>query len=60
MKRYGYQIENVHVVEKILCSLTPNFDYMVCVIEKSKDLNSLSLEQLDDFLQSYEDMIKKR
>ncbi|XP_044475004.1 uncharacterized protein LOC123202923 [Mangifera indica] len=60
MKRYGDQIEDVLVVEKILRSLTPKFDYVVCVIEESKDLDFLSLEQLEGSLQAHEDKIKRR
>ncbi|XP_044477555.1 uncharacterized protein LOC123204817 [Mangifera indica] len=60
MKRYGDQIEDIRVVEKILRSLTPKFDDAVCVIEESKDVESLSLEQLEDSLQAYKDKIKRR
>jgi len=38
MKRYEDTMENVCVVEKILHSLTAKFDFVVCAIEKSKDL----------------------
>ena len=54
------KIEEVHVVEKILRSPTPKFDYVVCVIEESKDLESMTLEQLEGSLQAHEDKIKRR
>ena len=60
MRRYGDKIEEVHVVENILRSLTPKFDYVVCVIEDSKDLDSMALEQLEGSLQAHEDKIKRR
>ena len=41
---YGDKIEEVRVVENILHSLTPKFDHVVCVIEESKDLDSMTLE----------------
>ena len=45
MKRYRETLEDAHVIEKILRSLTPKFDYVVCVIESS-DLNSKTIEQV--------------
>nr|GEX91729.1 hypothetical protein [Tanacetum cinerariifolium] len=38
--------EGVTVVEKILRSLTTKFNFVVCAIEESKDVNKLSLEEL--------------
>ncbi|KAL4291455.1 hypothetical protein GQ457_14G019960 [Hibiscus cannabinus] len=59
MKRYGETIEDVHVIEKILRSLTPKFDYVVCVIE-SNDLDSKSMEQVIGELQAQEDRFNRR
>ncbi|KAL4368367.1 hypothetical protein GQ457_05G028310 [Hibiscus cannabinus] len=59
MKTYGENIEDVRVIEKILRSLTPKFDYVVCVIE-SNDLDSKSIEQVIGELQAQEDRFNRR
>lgn len=38
--RYGDKIEDLHVIQKIIHSLTPKFHHVGCVIEESKDLDS--------------------
>ncbi|XP_012074997.2 uncharacterized protein LOC105636344 [Jatropha curcas] len=60
LKRYGEKLEDVHVVEKILCSLISKFDYVAYVIEESKDSDSLTVEELEVSLQAYEEKIKRR
>jgi len=45
LKKYGDKIEDLCVVEKILCSLTLEFDCVVCVIEESKYLDSMVIEE---------------
>jgi len=42
------------IVEKILCSLALNCDYIVCSIEESKDIDALSLDELQSSLLVHE------
>jgi len=48
------------VVEKILRSLTNNFKNVVCAIEESKDLSTLTVEELVESLEAYEQRKKKK
>lgn len=43
MKANGEDLKDVAVVEKILRSMTPKFNYVVCSIEESKDTSVLSI-----------------
>jgi hypothetical protein len=46
MRIHGEQMNNVVVIEKILRSMTPKFDYVVCSIEESNDIDILSIDEL--------------
>jgi len=48
------------VVEKILRSLTDDFENIVCAIEKSKDLTVLSVEELAESLEAHEQRRRKK
>ena len=46
LKRNGEKVDQVKIMEKILRSLDPNFDHIVPVIEETKDLEDMTMEQL--------------
>jgi len=50
MRFHGKKMKDVTIVEKILRSLTPTFDYVVCAIEESKDIDAFSLDELQSSL----------
>ncbi|XP_068319698.1 uncharacterized protein [Pyrus communis] len=46
MRIHGEKMEDVVVIEKILRSMTTKYDYVVCSIEESNDLDILSIDEL--------------
>ncbi|XP_010242587.1 PREDICTED: uncharacterized protein LOC104586904 [Nelumbo nucifera] len=50
MRIYGEDMQDVKVVEKILRSLTEKFNYVVCSIEESKDIDALIVDELQSSL----------
>jgi hypothetical protein len=50
MKANGENKGDIVVVEKILQSLTHKFDYVVCSIEKSRDIDTLTIDELQSSL----------
>ncbi|CAA7019223.1 unnamed protein product [Microthlaspi erraticum] len=61
MRNCGEAIDDVKIVEKILRSLTENFNFVVCSIEESKDIDDLTVDELQASLQIHESkVIEKR
>ena len=57
MRFHGEEMTDTAIVEKILRSLTPKFDYVVCSIEESNDIDDLSLDELQSSLLVHEQKI---
>ena len=60
MRVHGEQMSDVTVVEKILRSLTDRFNYIVCSIEESKNIDELSIDELQSSLIVHEQKFHKQ
>ena len=57
MQIHGEKMANVAIIEKILRSMTLKFNFVVCSIEESKDVNALSIDELQSSLLVHEQKI---
>ncbi|KAK2372692.1 putative mitochondrial protein [Trifolium repens] len=60
MKACGETLSEQVIIEKVLRSLTPQFDYIVVAIEHSKDLSSMRIEELQSNLEAQELRLTER
>jgi len=54
MTSHGERLEQTVIVEKVLCSMTPKLNYVVCSIEESNDVTTLSVDELQSSLLVHE------
>lgn len=59
MRNVGESMPDVKIVEKILRTLTEKFNYIVCSREESKDIEHLSVDELQSSLLVHEQKFQK-
>ncbi|CAN6684534.1 unnamed protein product [Malus baccata var. baccata] len=60
MRIHKKHMEDVVIIEKILRSMVPKYDYVVCSIEESNDLDALSIDEFQSSLLVHEQRISRR
>ncbi|CAL1388530.1 unnamed protein product [Linum trigynum] len=60
MRNNGENMSDVKIVEKILRTLTERFNYVVCSIEESKDIDTLTVDALQSSLLVHEQRLSRR
>lgn len=54
MRMHGETMFDLNVIEKILRLMTLRYDYVVCSIEESRDLGSMTIDELQSSLLVHE------
>ena len=60
MRIHGDKMEDVTIIEKILRSMKPKFNIVVCSIKESKDIDALSIDELQGSLLVHEQKINQQ
>ncbi|XP_074556816.1 uncharacterized protein LOC141812704 [Curcuma longa] len=55
MRILGDKTEDVLIIEKILRSMTPKFNFVVCAIEEANDVSTLSIDELQEVIEDEEE-----
>ena len=59
IRNYGEDIQDVKIIEKILRTLADKFNYIVCSLEESKDIDLLSMDELQSSLIMHEQKFQR-
>lgn len=60
MRIHGDKMEDVAIIKKILRSLTAKYNFVVCSIEESRDIDSLTVDELQSSLLVHEQKISQQ
>ncbi|XP_076934394.1 uncharacterized protein LOC143600652 [Bidens hawaiensis] len=60
MRNFGDDMSDVKIVEKVLMTLTGNFNFVVCTIEESKYLDEMTIDELQSSLLVHEQKLLKK
>jgi hypothetical protein len=60
MTAHGERLEQTMIVEKVLRSMTPRFNYVVCSIGQSNDVTTLSIDELQSSLLVHEQRMQSQ
>ena len=60
LKRNGEELKKEKIIVKILRLVDSKFDHIVVTIEETKNLEDMTIEQLQGRLQAYEEKLKKK
>jgi len=60
LKRNGEILTDARVMEKIIWSLTDDFENVVCTIEESRNLEEMTIDDLTGSLEAHEQRKKKK
>lgn len=58
MRNFGEDVDDVKIIEKILRTLTNNWNFIVCSIEEAKDIDQLFVDALQSSLLVHEQKFK--
>lgn len=58
MKAHDERMEQIVIVEKIQRSMTPRFNYVVCLIEESNNLATMTIDELQSSLLVHEQRMR--
>lgn len=60
MRTHGERLNDVNIIEKIQRSMTSKFNYVVCSIEESKDIDNLSIDEMQSSLPILEQKMNRQ
>ena len=60
MRACDKAMDDSKIMEKVLRTLTPNFDHIVVAIGESKDLENMTVEELQNSLEAHEQRVLER